>query len=159
MKKIIALFLLVSVLTLSSCTSASQTGEAGKKQTLAEKTRAAVSGIFGRKEDKGWSGGASLPLRGLAAGSELGRLLDQTDMAYHQQSFDSALSSPLNAPVIWVNPENGHSGSVTSLRETRQASTGGLCRQYRQTITVDGQTETVSATACQNAGGVWQIID
>lgn len=159
MKKIIALFLLVSVLALSSCTSASQTKEAGEKQTLAEKTRAAVSGIFGRKEDEGWSVGTNLPLRGLAAGSELGRLLDQTDMAYHQQSFDRALSSPLNVPVIWLNPENGHGGSVTSLRETRQASTGGLCRQYRQTITIDGQSETIPATACQNAGGVWEIID
>ena len=55
------------------------------------------------------------------------------------------------------NPDTGHYGTVTPLSDYRDAS-GRYCREFRQTITVDGRVETETGTACRNSDGSWQIV-
>ena len=83
--------------------------------------------------------------------------LDQADMAYHEQAVEKAYSAPLNDTISWNNPQSGHSGTVTPIREGRQSSTGNLCREYKQSIFIDGQAQTAVGTACQNADGSWTV--
>ena len=77
----------------------------------------------------------------------------------HNRAVNQAYSAPLNQTINWSNPESGHSGSVTPVREGVNSSTGGVCRQYRQTIVVDGQAETAYGTACKNPDGTWSLAN
>lgn len=164
MKKQIMALALVGVLALSAC---AQTGEPnawgmGNKQTVGTASGALLGGIVGSKMGKGsgqlWATGAGA-LLGAFAGSSIGKSLDQADMMYHQQAVDKAYGAPLNQPITWSNPDTGHSGSVTPVREGRQSASGNLCRQYKQTIIVDGQAETAYGTACQERDGTWTLAN
>lgn len=155
---------LVATLALSAC---AQNGEPnswgwGNKQTVGTGAGAILGGVLGSKVGKGggqlWATGAGA-LLGAFAGSEIGKSLDQADMAYHQQAVEKAYGAPLNQTISWNNPESGHSGSVTPVREGRQASTNNLCRQYKQTIVIDGKAETAIGTACQNSDGTWTLAN
>ena len=159
--KIIALALMAT-LSLTAC--AENGGDnpwgMGTKQTVGTAGGAVLGGILGSKVGKGsgqlWATGAGA-LLGAFVGSSIGKSLDQADMAYHEQAVEKAYSAPLNQTVNWNNSESGHSGSVTPVREGKQASTGNLCRQYKQTINVDGKSETAVGTACQNNDGTWSV--
>lgn len=155
---------LVAVLSLSAC---AQSGEPnawgmGNKQTVGTAGGALVGGLLGSKMGKGsgqlWATGAGA-LLGAFAGSSIGKSLDQADMMYHQQAVDKAYGAPLNQQINWNNPDSGHYGSVTPIREGRQSASGNLCRQYKQTIVVDGRSETAYGTACQNADGSWTLAN
>ena len=163
MKTKIFTLALVSTLALSGC---SQDGSSpwgmGTKQTVGTGAGAILGGILGSKVGNGsgklWATGAGA-LLGAFAGSEIGKSLDQADIAYHQQAVEKAYAAPMNQTISWNNPESGHSGSVTPVREGRQASTGNLCRQYKQTIVIDGKAETANGTACQNVDGTWTLAN
>jgi surface antigen len=164
MKKVILSLAVVSLLTLGGCAQNGQPNAwgMGNKQTVGTAGGAVLGGLLGSKMGKGsgqlWATGAGA-LLGAFVGSSIGQSLDQADMAYHQQAFERAYTAPLNEPVRWTNPDTGHSGMVVPVREGRQASTGGLCRQYKQTIYVDGRSETAYGTACQNSDGTWQLTN
>jgi surface antigen len=160
--KIIAL-VLTSVLALGAC---AQNGEdnswgMGTKQTVGTGAGALLGGVLGSKMGGGsgklWMTGAGA-LLGAFAGSSVGKSLDESDKMAHEQAMAQAETGPLNQPVKWDNP-NGHSGSVTPIREGHQAGTGNLCRQYKQTIVVDGQSQSATGTACQNSDGTWTLAN
>lgn len=162
--KIIALAL-ATTLALSACAtdgSNNPWGSWGTKQTIGTAGGAVLGGLAGAQMGKGkgqlWTTGAGA-LLGAFVGSSIGQSLDKADQQYHAQAVESAYSAPLNQSINWSNPESGHSGSVTPVREGRQASTGNLCRQYKQTIMVDGRSETAYGTACQNSDGSWTLAN
>ena len=159
--KILAL-VLISTLALSAC---AQDGSQnpwgmGTKQTVGTGAGALVGGILGSKMGGGsgklWATGAGA-LLGAFAGSSIGKSLDQADMAYHQQAVEQAETGPLNKTVDWNNAESGHSGSVTPIREGHVQGSGQLCREYKQSINVDGKSQTAVGTACQNSDGTWTL--
>lgn len=164
MKMKIATLALVSTLALGACAAdgSSNPWGMGTKQTVGTGAGAVVGGLLGSKVGGGsgqlWATGAGA-LLGAFVGSSVGKSLDQADLAYHQQAVEKAYAAPLNQPISWNNTESGHSGSVTPIREGRQASTGNLCRQYKQTIVVDGKAETANGTACQNRDGTWTLAN
>lgn len=159
MKTKTAALVLTSMLVLSAC---AQNGEnnswgMGTKQTVGTGAGALVGGILGSKVGGGggrlWATGAGA-LLGAFAGSSIGKSLDESDKMAHENALDQAETGPIDQPVTWNNP-NGHSGSVTPIREGEQASTGLPCRQFRQAIMIEGQAETEVSTACQNKDGTW----
>jgi len=161
--KIVALAL-ISTLALGAC---AQNGEGnpwgmGTKQTIGTGVGAVVGGVLGSNVGKGkgqlWATGAGA-LLGAFAGSSIGQSLDQADKMYHEQAVEKAYTAPLNQPINWDNPETGHSGSVMAIREGKQASTGNLCRQYKQTIVIAGKSETATGTACQSSDGTWTLTN
>ena len=164
MKTIALAFALVSMLALGACAQDGQNNPwgMGNKETVGTAGGAIVGGILGSKVGKGsgqlWATGAGA-LLGAFAGSSIGKSLDQADRMYHQQAAEKAYTGPLNQTVNWNNPESGHSGSVTPIREGRQANSGNLCREYKQTIMIGGKSETAIGTACQNSDGTWSIIN
>jgi surface antigen len=96
-------------------------------------------------------------LIGALLGSEAGKSLDRTDMMYNQRAAEQAHWGKIGETITWTNPDTGHSGSITPLRQDHNQS-GNYCREYQQTITVGGRTETAHGTACLQSDGSWRVV-
>ncbi|MDB2683032.1 RT0821/Lpp0805 family surface protein [Alphaproteobacteria bacterium] len=157
MKKFALSIMVLSVFALGACESLQS---AGTKQTVGGVGGAVLGGLAGSKVGGGsgqlWATGAGA-LIGALVGSEIGRSLDKADMAYAQSATERAHTAPIGEQVSWVNPQSGNSGSVMPQRDG-YSSSGRYCREYEQTIVVDGQQQTAVGQACQNSDGTWQIV-
>ena len=71
-----------------------------------------------------------------------------------QKSLESNQSGQTST---WKNPDSGASGTVTPTR-TYQSTAGQPCREYQQTVTIGGKTETVTGQACRQADGTWKVV-
>ena len=54
--------------------------------------------------------------------------------------------------------QDAHQGTYTPVK-TYQTDNGQYCREFQQTITVGGQTESAYGTACRQPDGSWQIVN
>ena len=79
---------------------------------------------------------------------------DLSDVRAAQNALET---TPAGQTSIWRNPVNGHWGTVTPSRTFQDAS-GRYCRDYRQTVTVDGQEHQGNGTACRETDGAWRIM-
>ncbi|MEE8501219.1 MAG: RT0821/Lpp0805 family surface protein, partial [Kiloniellales bacterium] len=101
--------------------------------------------------------GAGVFIGGLV-GSEIGRTMDEQDRMRADQAVNQAHTAPVGETIVWNNPESGNFGAVTPVRDG--TSTNGLyCREFQQTITVSGSTETAYGTACREPDGTWRIVE
>lgn len=157
MKKFILITTLVVSLSLGAC-SFDKVAYNDYKHKVGSFFGKIGDGITGKKKEKKKEMATGpLAILGSLANGELARYLDKADIMYHRQAIEESYSKPLNKTTRWENDANGHSGTITPTREGYQASTGNLCRQYKQTITVESKTETGVGTACQNYDGTWSI--
>lgn len=98
-------------------------------------------------------------LAGAMVGQEIGRSLDQADRLAMDRTAQNALEgTPLQQSSTWVNPDTGHSGSFTPVKDYRSA-TGQYCREYQQTVTVAGSRQQAFGTACRQPDGSWRIVN
>lgn len=146
---------IMSTLALAACVN---TG--GTKQTIGTGAGAVLGGLAGSQVGGG-SGrliavGAGT-LLGAFLGSEVGSSLDKADQLYAERATTRAHSAPIGESVSWNNPESGNRGVITPVRDG-ESSNGRYCREYKQTIFVDGRQETAYGTACENTDGSWEII-
>jgi surface antigen len=157
MTKKFALVLATSSLLLAGCESAQN----NPKQTGGTLIGGALGGLAGAQFGKGTgklaavAGGALL---GAFLGSEIGSSLDKADKMYASQAEQKAHTAPVGQKISWNNPDSGHSGSFTPVREGRDTSSGQACREYKQTVNVDGRTQEATGTACQQADGSWKVV-
>lgn len=146
---------LIAGLSLSACEGA------GQKETVGGLGGAVLGGLLGAQFGKGTGQliavGAGAVLGGLA-GSSIGRTMDDVDKMKMSQTTQTALESqPDNATSSWVNPNTGHSGTVTP-QTTYQADSGEYCREFVQTVEIGGKTEDAYGTACRQPDGAWKIV-
>ncbi|OGT32343.1 MAG: hypothetical protein A2W28_05615 [Gammaproteobacteria bacterium RBG_16_51_14] len=98
-------------------------------------------------------------LAGGLLGNKLGASMDCQDQQYHVDTTQNALETqPTGQASTWVNPDSGHSGTVTPLK-AYQTTDGTNCRDFNQTLTVDGQEEEMTGTACRQTDGSWKIVN
>jgi len=90
-------------------------------------------------------------------GQSIGRDLDRVDRLAAARAQDRAYTAPMGSRVTWSNPENGHAGSVTPVREGTDRATGAYCREFQQTVTIGGREQQAYGTACRQPDGSWQI--
>ena len=158
MKKLALLMMTVSTLALGACQTLDGTNN---KQVIGAGSGAVIGGILGSKVGGGngqlWATGAGV-LVGALLGSEIGKSLDAADRQQMSQASYEAQTAPIGQPVSWNNPDTGHHGEVVATRDGYSAS-GKYCREYQQTIYVDGRKETGYGTACKNPDGSWQIVN
>ena len=153
---------IASSMTLTACAAdgSNPFSNMGTKQGFGSVLGAVAGGLAGSKVGDGngqlWATGAGA-LLGAFVGSEIGKSLDKADMAYHNQATEQAYTAPIGETIAWDNPQSGHSGSVTPTREG-QTATGDYCRQYKQSIVIDGQVETAYGTACKQ-GADWVLVN
>ena len=100
-------------------------------------------------------GGALL---GTWAGKQIVRGMTASDQVVYEAATEEAATAPLGAPIEWNNPETGNSGTLVATREGTNAG-GDYCREYQQSITIDGRTERAYGTACRQPDGSWRIVN
>lgn len=155
---------LAATIALTGCTGNNTgqpvLGNMGTKQTIGTAGGAIAGGLLGSKIGGGsgqlWATGAGA-LLGAFVGSSIGASLDRADMQYYNQANQQAHNAPVGQTINWNNPQSGNYGSITPVRDGRSAS-GLPCREYRQTIVVDGRAENATGRACQQPDGSWQLV-
>jgi len=96
-------------------------------------------------------------LAGAFLGNEAGKSLDRADRLFMQRSVHQSLqASRTGTSATWTNPDTGNSGTVTPTR-TVQTASGRFCREFQQTVTIGGKTESAYGTSCRQPDGSWRI--
>ena len=95
---------------------------------------------------------------GALLGGEVGRQLDERDrLLMTQQTQQSLEKAPSGQSTEWRNPDTGVSGTITP-KPAYTASSGQVCREFQQTVTVGGKSEQAYGTACRQPDGSWKIV-
>jgi len=155
--KIVAAFAIASVIT--GC----ETNDAGEpsKEHLVGLAGAVTGAVVGSQIGGGSGRTAAIvggAILGGLVGSEVGRSLDKADLVYHSRTQRQAFEyNRVGTTSSWVNPDTGHSGSVTPTRTYEQ--NGRYCREYTQKIDVGGKIQSAHGTACRNPDGTWKIVN
>ncbi len=95
-------------------------------------------------------------LAGAAIGSNIGKRLDEQDRQRMRDAEARAYNAKVGETIVWNNPGNGHSGSVTPTRDGRRGDE--YCREFQTEIIVGGQKEKSYGTACRQPDGSWKIV-
>lgn len=142
-------------LALGACT------EGGEKENIGT----ILGGVGGAVAGAQFGGGtgriaatAAGTLLGAFLGREVGKSLDRADMAAAQQAQSRAHTAPIGDKITWNNPDTGHSGTVTPVRQGTDSS-GNYCREYQSTVTISGKTEQAYGTACRQPDGTWKVVN
>lgn len=149
------------VLAMIGTSLAGCAADAGPK----ERGGAVVGGVLGGLAGSTiGSGSGKLVAVGVGAvlgsiiGSEVGKSLDRADRAYMRRTTQRSLEyGETGHRSKWVNPDNGHSGTVTPARAYRTAD-HRYCREFQQTIVIDGRSQRGYGTACRQPDGSWKIV-
>lgn len=132
----------------------------GSKETIGTVAGALIGGILGNQVGKGSGRKVATVLGAVAggyAGNRIGESMDCADQQAHANTTHDALEyQPTGRPSSWNNPDSGHSGTVTPVR-TWQQEDGKYCRDYKQSIVIDGKVEEATGTACRENDGTWRI--
>ena len=122
---------------------------------------AAVGGLLGSQLGSGDGNKVAIGagvLAGGLLGNRIGQSMDCRDREYHGSTAQDALETQRSGTTsTWNNPDSGHSGTVTPTR-TYQRADGTYCRDFTQSIYVDGRTEQANGTACRQSDGTWRIV-
>lgn len=153
-------FLLAGALVLSL--GACEGNQYGQKQIGGAVLGGIAGGLLGAQVGSGKGQLAATAvgtLLGVVIGSEVGKSLDKADRLYAQQTAQTALETNRSGQTSsWRNPDTGHGGSVTPTR-TYQTARGENCREYQQTVTIGGKTESAYGRACRDADGTWRLMN
>jgi surface antigen len=151
----------LAVVFITGCAQQGQQPQVTKRD-IGALSGAIIGGILGSEVGGGsgqlWATGAGAII-GSVIGSEIGKSLDQADQMYAERALEQAHSAPIGETIAWNNPESGHRGSFTPLREGSRPTTQSTCREYETTIYIEGRAETGTGIACQQPDGTWAITN
>jgi surface antigen len=134
-----------------------QSIENNPKTTAGAALGAIGAGLIGYAAGGGAAGIIGGALLGGLIGGAIGNHLDQKDKQLAAENAQRTLETARTGnTTIWHNPDNGHSGTFTPTR-TYQTSSGQYCRQYTQSIDIDGEQHQAYGTACREPDGSWKI--
>ena len=93
---------------------------------------------------------------GAFMGNSVGASLDELDKMKMQKTSQYTLERSRDGQAsAWYNPNNGNSGTVTPTRTVKE--NGRYCREYQQTVTIDGNTQKAYGKACRQPDCSWNI--
>ena len=150
----------LAALSLAACANGYGGSDMGGGQVGGALLGAAAGGYLGSKFGHGkgqLATTAAGTLVGAFVGGALGRNLDQRDQVYHANATERALDyGRPGEPITWNNPETGNYGAVRP-GPIYTAPDNSYCREYEQTIYVNGRAERGYGTACRQPDGAWHI--
>ncbi len=162
MKKNILVSSLILLLGFYSTVNAEcvqQQEETGGGELFGTLVGAALGGLVGSQIGGGTGNKIAIGAGVVAGGylgNKVGKSLDCQDQQYHYDTTQNALETQkVGQTSTWTNPDSGHKGEVTPTRT--YTSEGQPCRDFTQTIYVDGENEEVQGTACRQEDGTWQV--
>ena len=153
----------ISVVTVLALAIAGCAGDGrGQKETGGSLIGAGLGALAGSRIGGGLGKFAAISVGTLAGayiGSEVGKSLDRADKLAMQRSTQGALEdNRTGVASTWRNPDSGHHGTVTPTKTYKVAS-GEQCREYQQTVTIDGKVERAYGKACRQPDGSWKIVN
>jgi surface antigen len=142
----------VAGLMLTGC------AQTGPKQGLGAFGGAIAGGVIGSAVGNGSAGAvAGGAVLGAFLGGALGAQLDAADQRAAQEASYRALETgQTGTPVSWRNANSGHYGEVTPGPSYRVNAYN--CRDYTQTIYIDGRPQMARGTACKQPDGTWKPV-
>lgn len=150
----IALATLV-IMAVTGC----ETIQSNPKTAIGAAGGAALGGLIAGAAHGNPAAIAASVIGGGLVGGMVGNMLDERDKRLAAEAAHRALeTAPAGTTVAWQNPDTGHSGAVTPTR-TYQTTSGTYCREYQQSVTMDGQPEQVRGTACRQSDGSWKAVN
>lgn len=159
--KTIRIIALLSAVTLVSACQNAELERMMTKENIGAATGAIGGAWIGSNVGKGKGNIAAIAagtLLGGYLGKSIGASLDRADMVYYNRTSQETLETvKTGTEATWSNPDSGNYGTITPTK-TYSAANGQYCREYQQTITVDGRTERAYGTACRQNDGTWQIV-
>jgi surface antigen len=91
-------------------------------------------------------------------GAQVMRALDRQDRRIMEETIQRTLeSAPAGRQVTWRNPQSGHSGAITPQPGFTDEA-GRRCREFAQTVTIEGKTSTSYGAACRRPDGAWRNV-
>lgn len=146
------LFLFICVFTLSACAVNQQGQVRPDGQTFSRQTilplgagllsAAVCNRLFkGHGSRKGWT----------AACGTAGYLVSTSFVRKSSQALESNQTGQTSQ---WQDPD-GKNYSVTPTRTYLNGQTP--CREFRQTVEINGQTEILKGDACRQSDGTWKV--
>jgi len=84
----------------------------------------------------------------------VGDALGREDRDLYYTAYRRALSAPVGEGFAWNS--NRASGEITTTRDGWAGER--YCREFRQNVQIDGQTQEAYGTACQTPDGDWQLV-
>ena len=152
--KRLGILALLLVVGLAGC----QTSAPGEKAIVGGLGGATVGGLLSAGLGASPAAIAGSVILGGLVGGAIGDRLDAADKRQASEAAARALeSAPSGQSVAWNNPDTNHSGTVTPTN-TYQSTSGQYCREYQQTITIDGQPHQSYGTACRQPDGSWKVM-
>ncbi len=147
----VAIVMLI-VVTATGCA----TIEDNPKTSIGAFGGAAFGGLIAAAAGGGGAAIAGAVIGGALLGGLAGNMLDQRDKRMAAEAQQRALeTAPTGRPVAWTNPDTGHSGTVTPTRTYH--SDRGYCREFQNTVVIDGKNENAYGTACRQPDGSWKV--
>jgi surface antigen len=145
------------VVALAVALAGCQTLESNPKASLGSALGAASGGLIAAAAGGGAAGIVGGVLLGGLLGGAIGDVLDQRDKRMAAETAQRALETQRSGTTsVWRNPDSGHSGTITPTR-TYQTASGQYCREYQQTVTIDGKKQQSFGTACRQPDGSWRL--
>ncbi len=152
--KWVALVALVGILAAGCATM-----EQNPKTTVGALGGGALGGLIAAAAGGNAAVIAASAVGGILLGGLIGNALDERDKRMAAEAAQRAMeTAPTGKPVAWSNPDSGHSGTVTPTK-TYQTASGSYCREYQQTVTINGKQEKAYGTACRQPDGSWKVVN
>ena len=146
----------IATLMLLVLTAGCATMEDNPKTSIGAFGGAAFGGLIAAAAGGGGPAIAGAVIGGALLGGLAGNMLDQRDKRMAAEAQQRALeTAPTGGPVAWTNPDTGHSGTVTPTRTYH--SDRGYCREFQNTVVIDGKNENAYGTACRQPDGSWKV--
>lgn len=133
---------------------------AGPKETGGTLVGAAAGGLIGSQFGSGSGKLAATGigvLLGALAGNAIGKQMDQEDQRRALAAQQAAYAAPVGQRIVWNNPDNGHSGAITPVRDGTDQY-GNQCREFQTTVTIGGQPQQAYGQACRQQDGTWKVV-
>lgn len=97
-------------------------------------------------------------LVGAGIGNAIGKNMDKVDrMEMQRAQYQAFEYAPSGTASEWYNPDSGNRGQVTPAPAYRNER-NEYCREFQQTVTINGESQKAYGTACRRPDGSWEIV-
>jgi len=137
-------------------------GELGWGKVLGAAAGGAAGGLLVSNLAHGSGAGVATMagvIGGLLLGGLVGSSVDKVDCQRARAAYQQALqpATPTGHAIQWNDPRSGASGSFTPTGEPA-AAPDGYCRDFSQTITINGELKQGVGRACRQPDGTWRTV-
>jgi surface antigen len=131
-----------------------------RQQEIGAVTGLLLGGLVGSQIGDGKGQNAAIvagAVLGTLAGSEIGRRLDEADRIKMGTATTDALNNnKIGTSSRWQSNRPDIAGAVTPTRDYTDEN-GNYCREIKQTVVINGETQQEISQACREKDGSWSL--